>query len=396
MTRTTSRKFARAGLWVSGCLVLALAAFFAFAPGIIENTRNKIAATDLPAVSSEAAQLHSQLQITDMHADTLMWNRSLLKSSDRGHIDLPRLEQGNIALQVFSSVSKSPVGQNYESNSADSDNITLLGITQLQPPRTWFSLLERSRYHAKKLRDDAAASQGTLRTITSTAELDQLFKDRQNGKQVTGALFSVEGLHNLEGDVENLDVLFNDGMRMAGFTHFFDNPVAGSKHGVEKQGLTSLGKQALGRMEELGVIVDLAHASDQTFDDVLALATKPVVFSHGGVQATCDVNRNLSDEQIRGIAGTGGVIGIGYWDAAICTLDVDSVVDAMEHVIDIAGIQSVGLGSDFDGATTVAWDASQISLITQELMDRGHSATEIKAIMGGNTLRVFREVLPAS
>ena len=396
MTRTTSRSFKRLGLWISGTLVVLLAAFFAFAPGIVENTRNKIEATGLPAVGDDAAKLHSRLQIADMHADTLMWDRSLLKRSDRGHVDLSRMEEGNVALQVFSSVSKSPVGQNYDSNSAESDNITLLGIVQLQPPQTWFSLLERSRYQAKKLRDDAAASQGTLRTITTTAELDQLFKDRKSGQQVTGGLFSVEGLHNLEGDVRNVDVLFNDGMRMAGFTHFFDNSVAGSKHGVEKSGLTDLGRAALKRMEELGVIVDLAHSSDAAFNEVLSLATEPVVFSHGGVQATCDVNRNLTDDQIQAIAETGGVIGIGYWDAAVCTLDVDSVVDAMEHVIKVAGIEHVGLGSDFDGATTVAWDASQIAVITQELMNRGYSDTEIAAIMGGNTLRVFREVLPAN
>ncbi|MGH3651762.1 dipeptidase [Glutamicibacter sp.] len=396
MTRTTSRNLKSIGLWICGILVLSLSAFFVFAPGIVENTRNKIAVKDLPEISGEAAKLHSKLQIADMHADTLMWNRSLLKSSSRGHVDLPRLEKGNVALQVFSSVSKSPVGQNYDSNSAGSDNITLLAIAQLQPPRTWFSLLERSRYHAWKLRDDAAKSNGTLRAITNVAELEQLFKDRASGRQVTGGLFSVEGLQNLEGNIENVDVLFNDGMRMAGFTHFFDNDVAGSKHGVEKAGLTEFGEAAIRRMEALGVVLDLAHSSDETFNDAMKIVTKPVVFSHGGVKATCAVNRNLSDEQIRAVAGTGGVVGIGYWDAAICTLDVDSVVDAMEHVIKVAGIEHVGLGSDFDGATTVSWDASQLAVITQELMNRGYSDTDIGAIMGGNTLRVLREVLPAN
>lgn len=128
MTRATSRLSKRLALWISSTLVLLLAAFFIFAPGIVENTRNKIEAKDLPVVSEEAAKLHSRLEIADMHADTLMWDRSLLTRSTRGHVDLPRLEEGNVALQVFSSVSKSPVGQNYESNSADSDNITLLSI----------------------------------------------------------------------------------------------------------------------------------------------------------------------------------------------------------------------------------------------------------------------------
>ena len=374
--------------------MVALAGFFLLAPGIVEKSRNEVAKIDLPDVDAQAQLLHEKLTIADMHSDTLMWDRSLLKRASRGHMDLPRLQEGNVALQIFSSVSKSPVGQNYDSNSADSDNITLLSIAQLQPARTWFSLLERSRFHAKKLQENAEASNGALRTITNKKELAQLLADRSSGEQVTGALFSVEGLQNLEGNIGNLDLLFADGMRMAGLTHFFDNEVAGSMHGEAKGGLTDLGRAAVKRMEELGIVVDLAHASEQSVDEVLDMATRPVVFSHGGVQATCQVNRNLSDEQIRRVAATGGVVGIGYWDAAICTLSVDSVVDAIEHVIKVGGIDSVALGSDFDGATEVAWDTSQIVLITAELLKRGHSEKDIAAIMGGNTLRVLGEVLP--
>lgn len=374
--------------------MVALAGFFLLAPGIVEKSRNEVAKIDLPDVDAQAQLLHEKLTIADMHSDTLMWDRSLLKRASRGHMDLPRLQEGNVALQIFSSVSKSPVGQNYDSNSADSDNITLLSIAQLQPARTWFSLLERSRFHAKKLQENAEDSNGALRTITNKKELAQLLADRSSGEQATGALFSVEGLQNLEGNIENLDLLFADGMRMAGLTHFFDNEVAGSMHGEAKGGLTDLGRAAVKRMEELGIVVDLAHASEQSVDEVLDMATRPVVFSHGGVQATCQVNRNLSDEQIRRVAATGGVVGIGYWDAAICTLSVDSVVDAIEHVIKVGGIDSVALGSDFDGATEVAWDISQIVLITAELLKRGHSEKDIAAIMGGNTLRVLGEVLP--
>ncbi len=137
-------------------IVVALVGFFTFAPGIVERGRNQVVSAKLPEVSEQTQELHDSLEIVDTHADTLMWNRDLLKRADRGHVDLPRLEDGNVALQVFSSVSKSPKGQNYDSNSADSDNITLLTIAQLQPPRTWFSLLERSLYHAERLRDEYA------------------------------------------------------------------------------------------------------------------------------------------------------------------------------------------------------------------------------------------------
>ncbi|TQF73713.1 amidohydrolase family protein [Rhodococcus spelaei] len=377
-------------------VVVAAAAvgFFTIAPGAVERSMNKVEAGDLPEVTPETQRLHDSLQIADMHSDTLMWDRDLLERSSRGHMDLPRLQEGNVALQVFSSVSKSPKGQNYDSNSAESDNITLLTFAQLQPPRTWGSLLERSLYHADKLATAAADSNGQLQLVRTRADLETLLADRAAGKNVTGALFSVEGLQNLEGRIENFDRLYDAGMRMAGFTHFFDNEVGGSMHGEVKGGLTDLGRQVFAEMERRGVIVDIAHASHPAIAEMLARATRPVVASHGGVQATCDVNRNLTDDEIRGVAATGGVVGIGYWDAAVCELTPAAVVDAIEHVIAVGGLQTAALGSDYDGSTTVAWDTSEIAVITQELRDRGHSDDDIRAIMGGNTLRVMAQVLP--
>lgn len=381
-------------LAVLAILVIGGAGFFALAPGIVEKGQNKIRPASLPEVTPETRRLHDSLQVIDMHSDTLLWDRDMLEHSDRGHMDLHRMEDGNVALQVFSSVSKSPKGQNYDSNTADSDNITLLTFAQLQPPRTWTSLLDRSLFHAQKLDKAAADSDGRLRLIRTRADLDALIVDREAGKQVTGALFSVEGLQNLEGDFENLDTLYAAGMRMAGFTHFFDNEVAGSMHGVEKGGLTDLGRRVFAEMERRGVIVDIAHASHPAVAEMLDMATKPVVLSHGGVQATCDVNRNLTDEEVRGVAATGGVVGVGYWDAAVCDLTVEAVVDAIDHVVEVGGIETAALGSDYDGSTTVGWDASDLAAITQELVDRGYEETEVAAIMGGNTLRVLRATLP--
>ena len=392
--RRKRRWIKRTLLGLLALVVLAAIGFFTFAPGVVENGMNKVEPAQLPEISSETQKLHHSLEIVDMHSDTLMWDRDILDRSDRGHLDLPRLEDGNVALQVFSSVSKSPKGQNYDSNSADSDNITLLTIAQLQPPRTWTSLLQRSLYHAEKLEKAARKSEGALRLIRSRRDLDRLIADREEGKQVTGALFSVEGLQNLEGDFDNLDRLYDAGMRMAGFTHFFDNEVAGSMHGEKKGGLTDLGRRVFREMERRGIIVDIAHASHDSVAEMLAMATKPVVLSHGGVQATCDVNRNLTDDEIRGVAATGGVVGVGYWDAAVCSLTTKAVVDAIDHVVEVAGIQTAALGSDYDGATTVGWDTTHLVAITQELVDRGYDPTQIAAIMGGNTLRVMRATLP--
>jgi len=379
--------------WLTALLlVIALAAlaFFAFAPGIIERGTNQIDGKPLPAVSERAKALHATLTIVDLHSDTLLWKRSILDHADRGHMDLPRLQDGNVALQILASTTKSPKGQNYDANSGDTDNITSLVIAQLQPVRTWNSLLERSLWHAEKLHRAVAASDGKLRAVATAADLDALLAARRGKPLTTGALLSIEGLHPLEAKLANLDKLYAAGFRMAGLTHFFDNDLAGSMHGLKKGGLTPFGRQVMTAMEAKGMIVDTAHCSDACVADILKMARRPVVSSHGGVQATCKVNRNLSDEQIRGVAATGGLIGIGYWDAAICDTSPASIAKAMKHVRDLVGIQHVALGSDYDGATTVRFDTSKLAQVTQALIDAGFSDDEIRAAMGGNAVRVLR------
>ena len=378
-------------LWgLAALLVLAGIGFFGIAPPIVEAGMNKVEPTTLPKVTDQTRKLHASLQIADMHGDTLLWRRSLLDRAERGQVDLPRLIQGNVALQVFSSVTKTPKGQNYDSNTADTDNITMLAVAQLQPVRTWNSLLERSLWHARKLDRAAAGSAGRLRVIRNPQELDRLLADRAAGKQVVGGMLSIEGLQDMEGRLGNLDKLHAAGFRIAGLAHFFDNEIAGSMHGVKKGGLTPLGVRTVQRMEQLGMIVDIAHSSHHTVAEVLRMARRPVVSSHGGVQATCKVNRNLTDEEIRGVAKTGGVIGIGYWDAAICSTAPAAIANAIAHVRDLVGIDHVGLGSDFDGAVTTGFDTSQLAAVTQALVDRGFAPDEIRKVMGGNVLRVIR------
>ncbi|HEV7289090.1 dipeptidase [Sphingomonas sp.] len=386
--------------WLWGALALiavAGAAFLILAPGMIERGMNNVAATKLPTVTDSTRKLHATLQIADLHEDTLLWKRDLLERADRGHVDLPRLIEGNVALQVFSSVTKTPKGQNYDANSAETDNITLLAVAQLQPPRTWTSLLERSLYHAQKLERAAARSDGRLHVIRSPGELDALLAARAAGQKAVGGLLSIEGLQNMEGKLANIDRLHAAGFRMAGLVHFFDNEIAGSMHGEKKGGLTPLGRQTIARMEQLGMIVDIAHSNHATVAEVLKIARRPVVSSHGGVQAVCKVNRNLSDAEIRGVAKTGGVVGIGYWDAAICGTEPEKVAAAIAHVRDLVGIDHVGLGSDFDGAVTTGFDAAQLVYVTQALVDRGFTPEEIGKVMGGNVLRVLRAgIAPAN
>ena len=377
---------------IQGLVILGIIAgcFFGFAPGIIENSQNTFNGRDLYETIPRAEALHKTLTIVDLHADTLMWDRNLLERSDRGHVDLPRLRAGNVALQLFSSVSKTPKGMNYDGNSGDSDNITALVIAQLQPIRTWFSLVERSLYHAAKLDGAVADSGGQLRKIDTPTAIDALIAARAGGNGPTGAMLTIEGLHDLEGQRANLDRLYAAGFRMASLTHFFDNDLAGSMHGKAKGGLTPFGRQIMAAMEDKGMILDVAHLSHAGLAEVLATARRPVVSSHGGVLGTCGTNRNLSDDELRGIAKTGGLIGIGSWDGAVCKSDPRGIARAIRHAAGIAGVDHVALGSDYDGATSVAFDTSELIQITQALIDFQFTDDEIRAIMGGNALRVLR------
>jgi microsomal dipeptidase-like Zn-dependent dipeptidase len=381
----------RKKIWIPATLIAAAAiGFFGIAPGYVEGAMNQIDGKPLIAVSDEAKALHKTLNIVDLHSDTLMWNRDLNESASRGHMDLPRLQEGNVALQLFSSVTKTPKNQNYDGNGADTDNITLLTIAQLQPVKTWGSLVERSLYHAQKRDAAVAGSNGSINAVDTAGQLDALLAARQKDKRAVGAMLTIEGLQNLEGKAANLDRLYDAGFRMAGLTHFFDNELAGSMHGLKKGGLTPFGRDIVRRMEAKGMIIDIAHLSHKGVAEVLALATRPVVSSHGGVQATCKVNRNLTDDEVRGVAKTGGVIGIGYWDGALCDTSPRAAAKAMKHVRDLVGIQFVALGSDYDGATTVRFDTSQLVQVTQALMEEGFTAAEIRAVMGENALRVIR------
>ena len=381
----------RKRIWIPVTIIAAVVVgFFGFLPGYVEGSMNQIDGQPLIAVSDEARALHKTLTIVDLHSDTLMWNRDLNDSASRGHMDLPRLQDGNVALQLFSSVTKTPKDQNYDGNGADTDNITLLTIAQLQPVKTWGSLAERSLYHAQKRDASVAGTNGALKAVDTAGQLNALLAARKKDSRAVGAMLTIEGLQNLEGKAVNLDRLYDAGFRMAGLTHFFDNELAGSMHGLKKGGLTPFGRDIVRRMEAKGMIIDIAHLSHTGVAEVLATATRPVVSSHGGVQATCKVNRNLTDEEIRGVAKTGGVIGIGYWEGAVCSTDPRAAAKAMKHVRDLVGIQHVALGSDYDGATTVRFDTSQLTQVTQALLDEGFTAQEIRAVMGENALRVIR------
>lgn len=376
-------------------LCFAVGCFFFVVPALVESDRNRVSSSASGDVSDAARELHASLRVVDLHADSLLWDRDLIQRSRRGHADVPRLIEGGVALQVFGIVTKAPRGMNIKRTDGDRlDMITALAVAQRWSPDTWRSLRARALYQARKLRDTAARSRGKLTLIESANDLSTYFERRARASDITAGLLAVEGAHVLENDLANVDVLFDAGVRMIAPTHFFDNGIGGSAHGSDKGGLSSLGVEMIRRMEARGITLDLAHASARTFDDALAVATKPVVVSHTGVRGTCANERNLTDDQLRAVARKRGVIGIGFWETAVCGADAKSVARAVRYTADLIGVAHVGLGSDFDGAVTAPFDASRMSLVTDALLDEGFTPEEIRSVMGENVIRLLSNNLP--
>ena len=291
-------------------------------------------------------------------------------------------------------MTKTPRNLNIESNDDRSDNVTLLAMAQRWPPATWFSLKERALYQARRLDTAAARSGGRLTVVRSRSELAAYLRRRRAEAGITAGLLGLEGAHALEGDPGNLDVLFQAGFRMVGLVHFFDNELGGSAHGLAKGGLTAKGGDLVRRLEERRMLLDLAHASPPTIRDALAIATRPVVVSHTGVRGTCDNVRNLGDDALRGVARTGGLVGIGFWQTAVCGTDGRAVARAIRYAAGVAGIDHVALGSDFDGAVAEPFDATGLVEITDALLAEGFTEPQVGQVMGGNVFRLLSETLP--
>ena len=409
--------------------------------GIIKWAANPVVEKPPYNVPEEVEDLHNGLFIADLHADSLLWNPNLLNRHNYGHVDIPRLVEGNVALQIFSVVTKVPFGvKNNELNADDTDSITLLAIIQGWPIRTWGSLMQRAIFQADKLikyteksrcevngdclcEDNDTCSDNSvtctnvngvckninkkhLKLIKSLKDLDDLISERESDPKLVGALLAIEGAHVLKGNLDNLDKLYNKGYRMIGLTHFFDNEVGGSAHGMKKGGLEEFGKELIHKMKAKNMVIDLAHASPKLIEAVLREdwkypPTVPVIVSHTGVLGTCYDQRNMSDDAIKGIAKTGGIIGIGMFDEAVCNNTIENTANAIRYVVDLIdligleGVKYVAVGSDFDGGVKTPMDASGMALLTDALKNYQHfTDDQIRLIMGGNVERVLRKILP--
>lgn len=385
----------RAVVTAGAVVILSLFLFFWLAPAQIENSMNRILPHEAAEISASALSLHQNLLIGDLHSDSTLWRRDLTQESSRGHVDLPRLRRGNMALQAFTFVTRSPAGQNYESNESDArDNMTLLALAQRWPLDTWNSLTARAEYQAARLQAIEREEPDQLRILRSQSDLESVLLARAGGATTIGALLGIEGAHALDAKLENIDRLWDAGVRMYGLHHFFDNALGGSLHGTGGLGLSEFGREVVGLLLERGAIIDVAHSSPESVRDVLAITNRPLIVSHTGFKGHCATPRNLEDALMLEIAEAGGLIGVGFWDAAICDVSAAGVVTALRYGIDLLGVDHIALGSDYDGSTTVPFDSSELAVLTATMLREGFSEDEIRQVMGGNMRRFLSQSLP--
>ncbi|MDA8864908.1 dipeptidase [Gammaproteobacteria bacterium] len=376
-------------------IVILVASALMLLPKMLDKSMNPVSEHAPFVVSEEAQALHNTLIVGDWHADSALWNRDLKKTYDYGHADIPRLQAGNVALQMFTTVTKSPSGQNYDSNETGAnDNITALAIVQRWPIKTWSSLFERAMYQANKIKDLEKRDPENFMLIESQYDLGIFLLKRVNNPKMVGGLIGTEGSHALDGNLDNIERLYENSFRMMSLQHFFDNKLGGSLHGTSGAGLTEFGRQAIDEMQRLDIIIDVSHSSENVVKDVLSISNQPLVISHTGFNGYCKSPRNISDSLMIEIAEKGGLIGVGFWDAAVCDNTPRSVAEAIIYGIGLIGAEHVALGSDFDGTITPGFDTSELVAITHELLELGLGKEEIRKVMGENMLSFLQDNLP--
>ena len=374
-----------------------VAAFFLLGPQWVDRNSNQVMGDPGQAPSPETRAFHEQLIVGDLHADSALWGKDLLHRNDWGQVDLPRLIAGGATLQMFTTVTKSPRGQNYEQNASDAaDNITLLAMAQRWPAETYDSLFARALLQAGRVQATAEQSP-QLMLISNQTDLNDLLAQRGRGNSIIGALLGTEGSHALDGKLENIDELYDAGFRMMGLHHFFDNRLGGSLHGESQAGLTPFGEQAVLNMQKTGIMIDVAHSSEATVRDTLRLTDgAALIVSHTGFNGHCPSPRNISDETMALITEAGGLVGVGFWADVTCGQGIDAIASAIQYGVERFGVNHIALGSDWDGSVTTPIDASQLPHLTQALLDAGLTQAEVRAVMGGNMVRFLAQHLPPS
>jgi membrane dipeptidase len=327
------------------------------------------------------AEIHRKSIIVDMHCDaigafvpfelrpnTLEWHmlfpveRTLGDRSNSGQVDLPRLIEGGIDCVSFTSGANGPCSS----------------YKALQNLEVIYSEIDKN-----------------YDKVSIVTTYDEIIKNKSGGK--VSAILSFEGAEPIENDLRILRIMYRLGIRIITLVWIYRNLLADPCTAKRlKSGLSDFGVSAVEEMNRIGIIVDVSHLNDVGFWDVLEVSKDPVIASHACCRGLSHHPRNLTDEMIKALSEKGGVIGITFVkrflseDAEKAT--IDSVVNHIDHAIDVGGIDHVGIGSDFDGGGLALQDATKMPEITKRLVNRGYSDNEVQKILGGNFLRVIKKV----
>ena len=333
--------------------------------------------------SHDAYSIHKGMTVCDAHCDTveriLKHRIDLGIRSNKGHIDIPRMIEGGVDVQVFACCVHGP--------GKPAGYYVKLARKMIDTLRSQFSRHSNSIELALKVSD--------------------IYKSNKNGK--IAAIIGVESGQAIEDDLNNLQNFYNLGMRIMTLTWKSTKWADASQEAMKRNGLTDFGKSVIKEMNRLKIVIDVSHAADKTVWDTLKISRDPIIASHSCAKAICDHPRNLGDDLIKAIAKAGGVICVNFYslflDQKYKLLSakglkpkpppMSGVIDHIEHIVEVGGIDSVGIGSDFDGMNPPPVGLENVSKmpgITEELLKRGYLMEEIVKIMGGNFLRVFGQV----
>jgi len=378
-----------------------------------------------PTISAKARQIHESALVIDTHADTPQrfldenYDIGSTDPKDHGHVSLDKAKAGNLGAEFFS------IWVEPETNQGHFARHTLDLID---------SVYEQAARHPDR-----------MMMAFSVDDIERAHKQKK-----LAALLGIEGGHSIENDIHLLRDFYRLGVRYMTLSWSNTNEWADSSGDINNpkiehhNGLTDFGKEVVLEMNRLGMLVDISHVADKTFYDTIAVTKAPVIASHSSARALTNHPRNMTDDMLRAVAKNGGVVQVNFYNAfidedyrkaaeaqakdrdaavkayddqmkaagkTVTYLDNDrierawaakiprppfkSLIDHIDHIAKVAGVDHVGLGSDFDGvsgATPQGIDsAADLPKITQALLDRGYSADDIRKILGGNVLRVFRE-----
>ncbi len=323
-------------------------------------------------IETHIATIHSQCDLFDLHNDVL----ERIYYSDPGyhlgdyhtyfHTDIPRMKLGGVNYQFFVAWVSSSDAAYYQS-----------ALTMIANFKNEISLNT----------DD----------ITQARTADEALSLKNENK--IAAILCVEGGHVIENDINKVDSLYALGMRYLTITWNNSTNWAVSAQDARSatEGLSEFGKQVIRRLDSLGVIIDISHVGIKTIEDILATSRNPVIASHSGARKLYDHYRNLTDDQIIGIANSGGVIGVVFYYPFLSgnSRSITQVVDHIDYIKNLVGIDHVALGSDFDGISSMITgleDVSKFPNLTLELLKNGYTRPDIEKILGGNAMRVFKAV----